>query len=254
MAGLWSKAGFDRLQEQVQTASARQVSPGLVEVTVETTAAAPDQEPIASIRYVYSIYGSGDVVLHHNVQLASQPQATGKKRWRRGDALLEGLPPLPRVGLTLELPAGYDQLRWYGRGPHETYADRLLSGWLGIHETTVGETTPYVKPQEHGNRTGVRWAALTDVTGAGLLIVGMPELEVSAHHYTAHDMVGLRHPYEVPQRAEVILNLDYAQAGIGTEACGPGVLPQYELVAREYDYRVRLRPLAVGDDPAELSR
>ncbi len=112
-----------------------------------------------------------------------------------------------------------------------------------------------MKPQDHGNRTGVRWAALTDEEGVGLLVVGTPELEVSAHHYTAQDMAGLRHPHEVARRAEVILNLDHAQAGLGTEACGPGVLPDYELVAQDYTYRIRLRPLSgATDDPAVLSR
>jgi beta-galactosidase/beta-glucuronidase len=243
MAGLWQKAGFDRLLEAVKSVSALQVAPGCVEVTVETTAAAPDQAPLASVRYVYSIYGDGEVALHHEVQLASKPAPTGKTRWRRGDTLLDGLPPLPRVGVTLELPAGAERIRWYGRGPHETHSDRLLSGWLGVHETTASEPDPYVKPQEHGNRTGVRWVALTDETGAGLLATGAPQIEFSAHHYAARDMVGLRHPHEVVRRPEVVLNLDTAQAGLGTEACGPGVLPEYELVAQEYSYTVRLRPL-----------
>jgi beta-galactosidase len=159
------------------------------------------------------------VALHHEVRLASKPAPTGKKRWRRGDALLEGLPPLARVGVTLELPAGCKQIRWYGRGPHETHSDRLLSGWLGVHETTASEPNPYVKPQEHGNRTGVRWVALTDETGAGLLVIGAPQIEFSAHHYAAGDMV-IRHPHEVG--AEVVLNL--TRPGRSRhEACGPGV-------------------------------
>jgi hypothetical protein len=243
MARLWQQAGFDRLEKRVKAVSARRVRPDQVAVTVETTAAAPDQPPVASIQYVYTVYGDGEVGLRHTVQLASPPEPTGKKRWRRGDALLEGLPPLPRVGMTLELPAGAERIRWYGRGPHETHSDRLLSGWLGEHETTADEPNPYVKPQEHGNRTGVRWVSLTDEAGAGLLVMGMPQIEFSAHHYSAGDMVGLRHPHEVRRRPEVVLNLDFAQAGIGTEACGPGVLPPYELVAQHYDYVVRLCPL-----------
>ncbi len=255
MAKLWQQAGLDRLQEQVRSVTARQTAPATVEVTVETTAAAPDHAPVAESRYVYTVYGSGDVMLHHTVRLASAPMPTGRARWRRGDPLPEGVPPLPRVGVRLEAPAGYERLRWYGRGPHETYSDRLLSGKIGLYETSASEEMLYVKPQEHGNRSGVRWAALTNESGVGLLVVAMPELEVSAHHYTAHDMAGVRHPHEVQRRPEVILNLDAAQAGIGTEACGPGVLPEYELVAHTYDYYLRLRPLAgPADDPAELSK
>jgi beta-galactosidase/beta-glucuronidase len=238
MDGLWQKAGLDRLVERGTGFVAQQLSPQAVRVIAETAAAAPGRDPVAIVRYSYTIYGSGDVILEHAVDL------------------IEGLPPLPRVGVTLTLPPACQQFSWYGRGPHETYSDRLLSGHVSVYRSTVdGEFVPYVKPQEHGNKTGVRWAALTDLSGAGLLAVGMPQLEVSAHPFTAHDMAAAAHPHQVRRRDEITLNLDCAQAGSGTEACGPGVLPQYELRARSYRYAVRLRALAgETDDPIVLSK
>ncbi len=238
MAGIWREAGLDRLAERCTGLTVQQLGPQVVRLLVETAAAAPGQDPVATSRFTYTIYGSGDVIVEHAVDL------------------VEGLPPLPRVGVKLTLPPACQQFSWYGRGPHETYSDRLLSGHVSVYRSTVdGEFVPYVKPQEHGNKTGVRWAALTDLSGAGLLAVGMPELEVSAHPFTAHDMAVVAHPYQVRRRDEITFNLDCAQAGLGTEACGPGALGQYELTARSYRYALRLRPLAgAEDDPVTLSK
>src|SRR5690606_11432381 len=98
-------------------------------------------------------------------------------------------PFLPRVGLTMTLPESLTHLVWYGRGPHESYADRKQSATFGIHRSTVADQfVPYMKPQEHGNHTETRWLSLTDAAGAGLLVVADGALDFSAHHYTAQDL------------------------------------------------------------------
>ncbi|NIV35249.1 MAG: hypothetical protein GWN58_39080 [Anaerolineae bacterium] len=80
-------------------------------------------------------------------------------------------------------------------------------------------------------------------------------LNLSAHHYTARDLAQARHAHELTAREEIILNLDLAQSGLGSESCGPGVLPQYRLEDRRYSYRLRLRPLSgTGESPADLGK
>jgi hypothetical protein len=114
---------------------------------------------------------------------------------------------------------------------------------------------PYIKPQENGNKTEVRWAAVTDARGMGLLAVGMPLLNVSAHPYALEDLTRARHTYELIRREETFLYLDHAQAGLGSQSCGPGPLPQYLLEPRETTFTVRLQPF--GEDaisPMALSR
>ena len=189
-------------------------------------------------RYDYVVFGSGDLLLGHTVELAP------------------ALPPLPRVGVKLVLPGEFQEFAWYGRGPHETYPDRKRGARVGVYRSTVqDELVPYVTPQEYGNRTDVRWAALTNLNGAGLLAVGQPVLNVSAHQYTAHDLARAGHAHELVPRKDLILNLDLAQSGLGSESCGPGVLPQYRLEDRRYSYRLRLRPLSgSGESPVELSK
>jgi beta-galactosidase/beta-glucuronidase len=188
--------------------------------------------------YTYTVYGSSDVVIDHHVVPG-------------GD-----LPPLPRIGLQLCLPGKYNNFTWYGCGPHETYADRKLGAKVGQYNGTVdGQYVPYIMPQENGNKTDVRWATLTDDDGVGLLIVGMPLLNISAHHFTTQDLTAARHTYELQRRDEITLNLDHAQSGLGNGSCGPGVLPQYLLESSEYRYKLRLRPFSRRESsPAAVSR
>src|SRR5262249_18583850 len=138
------------------------------------------------------------------------------------------MPHLPRIGLRMCLPEGFDHFAWYGRGPHESYSDRKESARVGVYRGTVQEqVVPYIRPQENGNKTDVRWAAVTNARGIGLLAVGMPLLNVSAHQYTLEDLTRARHTYELSRRNETFLYLDHAQAGLGSQSCGPGPLPQY---------------------------
>jgi hypothetical protein len=183
--------------------------------------------------YTYTIYGSGDVVAETHIV----PD---------GD-----LPPfLPRIGLRMGLPGAYDGFSWYGRGPHETYVDRKEGAQVGVYSGTVdGQYVPYVVPQENGNKTDVRWVALSDADGVGLLVVGMPTLNVSAHRFTAEDLTRARHTYEMERREDVTLNLDYAQTGLGSASCGPGTLSQYQLLPQEVRYSLRLRPFSAKDAP-----
>jgi beta-galactosidase/evolved beta-galactosidase subunit alpha len=83
----------------------------------------------------------------------------------------------------------------------------------------------------------------------------MPLFEVTVHHCTAGDLAQAAHTHQLPRREDITLNLDLAQSGLGSESCGPGVLPHYLLEEETYRYRLRLRPLAGPEEsPAELSR
>jgi len=188
--------------------------------------------------YTYTVYGSGDVVIRTHMV----PKGP--------------LPPLPRVGLQMCLPGEYDHLSWYGRGPHGTYVDRKLGAQIGVYSGTVDDQyVPYVTPQENGNKTDVRWVALTNEEGIGLLAEGMPLLNVSAHHFTTDDFAQATHTYELKRREDITLNLDYRQSGLGNASCGPGVLPQYLLEPQETSFSVRLRPFSEEvSSPTELTR
>ena len=189
-------------------------------------------------QYIYTLYGSGDVWIDLHVR----PNA--------------GLPFLPRIGLQMQLPTDLEQLAWYGRGPQEVYVDRQDGAQVSVFRGTVSEQyVPYIVPEENGNKTEVRWAAFTSGAGRGLLAAGKPWLNFSAHHFTTEDLTQARHTCELTPRPEITLNLDYAQSGLGSAACGPGSLEKYKLQAVETRFSVRLRPFNPKDeDPMALSK
>ncbi len=191
----------------------------------ETAPAAPQPASFA-VEYTYTVHGSGDILVETHVL----PE-------------VEGLPFLPRVGLQMLLAGGFEQVSWYGRGPHETYPDRQDGARVGVYSGTVDDQfVPYVVPQENGAHTEVRWAGLSAADGRGLLAIGAPWFSFNALHYTTADLERSRHPFELTRLDEVELNLDYAQSGLGSASCGPGRLEKYQLKAEEVRFGLRLRP------------
>ena len=174
------------------------------------------------------------------------------------------LPPswrdLPRLGMGLRLPAGFERFTWLGLGPHENYTDRRSGSIVGRWTTTVDEQyVPYLMPQEHGARTAVRWCALEQVDGADAVGVvvssALDDLHVTASHRTTEALWQARDWTELGRIDEVALHVDLAQRGLGTGSCGPDTLPAYRIGGGTHRWRWRLRPYRVGhEDPALLAR
>jgi len=234
----WRQARLDRLTHRVDRVALRRAEDRYAQIEVESVVAAASRAPAFQCRYRYTIYGTGDIVIETRIL----PR--------------EDLPTLPRLGLRLALPGEFDRFAWYGRGPHENYPDRKESARVGVYAGAVQEQyVPYVKPQENGGKTDVRWAAVTNARGLGLLAVGMPLLEVSALHYAAEDLDAAQHTFEVKRRDETILSLDHRQAGLGSNSCGPPPLAQYLVEPKETVFSVRLRAFsAEALSPARAAR
>jgi len=153
------------------------------------------------------------------------------------------LPPLPKVGIEWQLPAAYDQVAYYGKGPHESYQDRQLGAKIGIYHIPLSEFgTPYIRPQEHGNRMGVRWLELSG-QGQPVLRIAGQNLNVSAWPYSLQDLIAAKHTVELPQRDFITLNIDAAQMGLGgdntwTERARPH--EEHMLRAPAYHWSFRL--------------
>jgi beta-galactosidase len=155
---------------------------------------------------------------------------------------------LPRVGLLMSGPGDMEVVEWLGFGPGEAYADSRHGVRFGRHRLRIDDLqTPYVHPQENGNRTGVRWARITSPGGPGLHIGGRPSVELTVRRWTSAELAAARHPYELRPSGNVHINLDLAQNGLGSASCGPGVLPQYQLAAdRAYTFTVELTAITKG--------
>lgn len=150
---------------------------------------------------------------------------------------------VPRIGMTMQMPEEFELVTWYGRGPHESYVDKYESAIVDIYEGTVDDLLEgYVYPQENGNKMDTRWTSVVNSEGVGLLICGEPTYNMSVHHYTAMDLYEAKHTYELEPRPETVLNIDYGQAGVGNNSCGPATLDEYRLEAKEVTYSFTMVP------------
>jgi beta-galactosidase len=205
------------------------------EVTVKTSLPKADDSQWET---VYKIYGSGDVI----VTATFNPAQTN-------------LICMPRMGMHMELPKGFERITWLGPGPQETYSDRKDSR-VGVYAGTVEEQffADYTEPGESGNKADVRWLALRKGS-VGLLAVGMPLLSANALHYTETDLNAGKHAFELPHRDFISLNLDMKQQGVGGDnSWGAWPHPEFLIPVQEYTYSFRLRPFGRGEDPEKLAR
>jgi beta-galactosidase len=185
--------------------------------------------------------GNSDYVTIYTVQ-----KDGSIKVWTDLKIHADTLPELPRFGMKVVLPGEYDQMTWYGRGPHETYWDRKTGALVGVYSGKVMEQyTPYIYPQENGNKTDVSWVKLENSSGEGLLIEGIQLLEVNAHHYLEENFDDrVRHTFDVPFQDLVELCIDLHQMGVGGDnSWGNHTHDKYKLLDKEYHYGFTIHPL-----------
>jgi beta-galactosidase len=140
--------------------------------------------------------------------------------------------PLPRLGVRLGLPGSADRVTWLGGGPGEGYPDTKEASLNGRWESTVDAMqTPYVRPQENGARPDVRWAEI-----GGLRIEGDPAFWFTARRWTTEQLDAADHLPDLRPGETVWVNLDHGQQGIGSQSCGPGALPRYQLRAAPAEF------------------
>ena len=178
---------------------------------------------------------------------------------------IDGLPVMPRVGMNVELIRELDNVEWFGRGPFENYIDRNLAANVGRYKNTVADHyVPYMRPQENGYKTDVRWMSLSDNETAGLLVTTDALFGFGVHHnrladfvppvkiaITSEDGPGARddeervniHVNDIVPRDIVSLDIDYGQMGVGgDDSWGKRTLQKYSLNEKQYQYGFTLQP------------
>jgi beta-galactosidase len=149
---------------------------------------------------------------------------------------------LGRVGVTFELPAEFDRVRWYGRGPKENYPDRNRGAVLGVWDARVDEM-PYLVPQEFGLRTDCRWFEFvrSDTSETLRLDVLDPvALHMSATRYRDDVLYRAAHATDLRPGSTLVVHADVAHRGIGTASCGPDVLARYRIPTGTHRFSYRL--------------
>ncbi len=154
------------------------------------------------------------------------------------------VPELPRFGMRMVLSGNYNNLEYYGRGPWENYSDRNTSAFIGSYQSTTSDqfTWEYIRPQENGYKTDVRWLKLMNDKGIGIQINGLQPLGFSALNFSTESLDAgsskqQRHTTDIHPEDKVYLHVDYKQRGVGGDTSW-GALPheKYRLLANNYEY------------------
>ncbi|WP_258171097.1 glycoside hydrolase family 2 TIM barrel-domain containing protein [Paenibacillus sp. R14(2021)] len=167
------------------------------------------------------------------VRIAYTVHADGSVRVRMDYSGAAGLPDVPIVALSFKLSAEYSDTEWYAMGPEENYIDRAFGARLGIFSRKVEELpSPYLVPQESGNRTGVRRLRITDAQGLGLQLsaASSAPVECSVSPYTAFELEHAAHPYELPDVHYTVVTVAGRQMGVGgDDSWGAPVHEEYRI-------------------------
>jgi len=211
-------------------------------VEVDVLYGFPDNDVIHHTKF--KVYATGDVIVSNEIDPGSSV-----------------LPEMPKFGMKMQLPEILENLAWFGRGPHENYQDRNSSAFVDLYQSKTSEQYyPYVRPQENGYKTDVRWLSLTDYQGIGIIVTGMPKVSFSALNYSIEDLdqgtrKNYRHTNDLHPGDFVELMVDYKQMGVGgDDSWWARPHKEYQLPAEKYSYSFRMRPLSGRENPIKVSK
>jgi len=223
--GVWREAGEKRELRSLTV----ERSDGRIEVKQVYTFANMVSKSAETYLFVnYTVHGGGEIGIRMKL-------APG-----------EGLPEIPEIGMMFILDKSFEDITWYGRGPHDNYWDRNCGARIGIYEDKVqNQFVPYLRPQECGNKTDVRWAKISGSNGIEIKFIGEPVFEMNALPYTPFELEACDHPYKLPESDKVVLRINYRQMGVGgDDSWGARTHPDFTLYAnRIYEYSFKLVPI-----------
>jgi len=223
--GRWMNAGFDTLTPALQSVDVQQPDAEHITISMTHHCACRGQESGFTHQQVYTIHAGGTIEATHSFGMD------------------QGIVDPPRLGIRLQLAESLEQLAWFGHGPHETYVDRKAGAPIGHYKGTVSDQyVPYIVPQEHGNKEGVRWFELVSADGTGIHIQAEGTLSFSASHLTPEDLTKAYHTNELKPLKPITLLIDAAQRGLGSASCGPDTLEEYRISNGTYTLRYTITP------------
>ncbi|KAL2478168.1 glycoside hydrolase family 2 protein [Forsythia ovata] len=232
----WKAANINNLTFVTDTCSVLNVTDNQVKIAVvylgipKGASQSEKSNALFKVDIIYSIYGSGDVILEYSVKPSSD------------------LPPLPRVGVEFHLDKSMDLIKWYGRGPFECYPDRKAAAHFGVYEQNVGDMhVPYIVPGECSGRSDVRWVTFQNKDGHGIYAStygSSPPMQMNASYYSTAELERATHNRELVKGENIEVHLDHKHMGIGgDDSWSPCVHDKYLVPAIQYSFSIRLSPL-----------
>jgi beta-galactosidase len=223
---LWIENGYDRLKTHIYAVDIVSEINEKICIRTRFSLGYFSKMPVIQGSAEWTVLGCGDIFVDINADFRAN------------------LPYLPRFGLKMAMPGGNEHVQFFGYGPHESYIDKHRSTYKSRFETTVDEMHEnYLYPQENGSHYSTEWALITNSLGFGLLFTGYDDFSFNASHYTPENLTSAMHPHELKRLPQTIIHLDYAMSGVGSNSCGPELLPQYRLSRDKISFRLRIKPI-----------
>ncbi len=210
---------------------------GTIKIYTELAVGPAAISPVVTANVIYT-FGIGEGVridCHGKVGLGSDGENFGE------------MPPLPRFGFKFRMPEGFEDVRYFGYGPYESYEDKRLASRMGLFKTTATDNFEhYIRPQENSAHYGCLFADIASTAGHGLYFSAQ-SFSLSASHYDPHYLFGFAHDYELVPEKETTVIIDYRNAGIGSNSCGPVLDPEYTISEKEFDFSFSFKPVFNGN-------
>ena len=217
----WQAAGYDRAQTRAYEMNVIAQAERVI-VRAQCALVAVSQGRILTLQVDYVIAQDGSLAIKIIAEKAPH------------------LPFLPRFGVCFVLPKTMQQTEYFAYGPTESYIDKHHSSQLGRYQTTPQQNhVDYLKPQENGSHYACHWLEVRSKKQKFLLSASQP-FSFNLSPYTQQELATKRHNFELIESGSTLLCVDYKMSGIGSNSCGPSLLPQYRLNETKFEFELKL--------------
>ncbi|MCH5353976.1 MAG: beta-galactosidase [Acutalibacter sp.] len=220
----WTQAGYDRHTVRVYETKTSVTDTGSAVITCHLGIAAISIAKFLDVEAIWTVDAKGRI----DADLSCRRDAR--------------FPFLPRFGLRLFLPKDFDAVEYFGYGPYESYVDKHRASRLDVYAQTVSALHEnYLKPQENSSHMGCRYVTVTDGAYA-LTAASETPFSFNVSEYTQEELREKKHAHELETSGHTVLCVDYKMSGVGSNSCGPELLPQYRLEEENFRFHVALLP------------
>jgi beta-galactosidase len=232
----WFEAGYDFMMRKCYSCELVEADDNKAIVKVSMSMGTPRLRPALRMQITYRFILGAGVELGFEVEVK------------------ENMPMLPRFGVEFRMPEDCEYLKYFGKGPYESYIDKQKASKLGVYASTVTENFEhYVRPQENMAHADSRWMSVANSAGHGLIATNTAESEsfsFNCSHFTPEMLTKTAHDFELEPLDETVVNIDYRHNGIGSNSCGPWLRDMWQLKEKSFSFSFRLLPAFTNDtDP-----
>ena len=221
----WKRQGLDKLTSALQSFDYEKNHNCLSIKTVENLSA--NGKDLFSVVLEYNVFDNGEIDVAATLQKNKECD-------------------IPKFGLNIELPKQFDNIQYYGMGEKESYSDMREHAVMGIYSMNIADLYEhYIKPQDNGNRTEVRWVKITDGNGEGLKFAGYAmSFNFNASRYSDETLAKTAHDFELKEADKNIIRIDGFVRGVGSNSCGPDTRAEFKHTSKaEIRYAFRVKPI-----------